>query len=98
MKFDVISVQNNDFVIKSEYNEEFSLNMVFHGLKSNVRVGDVINMSANLVNAYYEEYSTHYVFGPLDSKYGRKIVTKKEVDCISITRNDKTIFLKRFFG
>ncbi|MGI5842365.1 MAG: hypothetical protein ACOX6H_03655 [Christensenellales bacterium] len=90
---------NNDYILVDfENQKKYKLNLRFYGLETAPKIGDTLGFHDELLDPNYDEFSTHYQFGPLDEVYGRKIESSKDIDCIMLLKNDKKTFLKRFFG
>ena len=75
---------------------KFLLN--FYDLAEDVKVGNLIEMSEDLLNPNYEGYSKEYFFDSLNSKYGREIKTEQDVDLIKLITDKSLIMLKRVYG
>lgn len=58
-------------------------------MEKEIKVGDYINFSAELLNPRYAGYSTSYTFGSLESKYGKDKIKLNDIDIIKIETDDK---------
>ena len=67
-------------------------------VEDGIKVGNFINISAELLNPRYAGYSTNYTFGSLESKYGKDKIKLNDIDVIKIETEDKEIYLKRLYG
>lgn len=89
---------NNYHLVNIATGENYKLKLTFYGIQNAVKIGDLISMHAELLDANYVEYSNHYYFGPLDEPSGRKITSKTHKDYIAIKTENKIIELKRLWG
>ena len=61
-------------------------------------VNEYINISAELLNKNYKEYTTSFAFGKLDNICGKEDISLNDIDVIKIEKEDKEIYLKRLYG
>ncbi len=98
---EIFKIKEIDFkrlIILDQENKEYEIWISFHGFKEEIKPGNLIKMDRNLLNEEYEGYAKVYNFGPLDSKYGRKIIDKEDEDLIKIKIGTKVFKLKRLYG
>lgn len=98
VKLEVISKENYIYILLDENRNEFSLNLQFFDIAENPSVGNYIYMSEELLNPYHLRQSLSYVFGSLDSKYGKENIALDDVDVIKIDINGSETYLKRLYG
>ena len=97
-KLVIKEVENKKYILINEKGKEYVLNLTFYDLEGELKVGDSISMHKELLDKKYYEYSKEYFFGPVNQKYGRKIIDADDVNVIAVQTQGKTIILKRFFG
>ena len=97
-KLKIINIDNNYYTLKDNEERIYRLTLIFHNTNIIPKLNDYIYLNHNLINKKYEEYSECYIFGPLDSNYGRKITNKNEQDLIKIQTDNNSIYLKRLYG
>ncbi len=96
-KLQVVKENDSDFVLKDENGKIYEFNIRFIGNYDikNVKYFYFFN---ELLDENYIEYSKKYLFGDVNSCYGRKINKKTLQDLIKIEYNNEKLFLKRFYG
>lgn len=98
-KFIVFSVVGADYVLRNTHSGKmYNIRMTFFGLERNLANGDVIYLHKELFDESYEEFSSAYYFGPMNSSYGRKLTSSKDVDFCVVEMDGHQIYLKRFYG
>ena len=97
-KLTIKEVDNNIYRLEDSDNKKYKIILEFQNIEELPTIGDTIYISEELLNKNYEEYSTFYTFGPLDSIYGRSIDDEKNPDLIRVDINNKSIYLKRLYG
>ena len=97
-KLIIIKKDNFLYTLKDKNNKEYIFNLEFQDIDIILNSNDNIYFSENLLNKNYNEYSTTYTFGPLDSTYGRNIDNENNPDIIRVDTKEKTIYLKRLYG
>ena len=97
-KLKIIKKDNYIYTLEDKENNQYTLNIEFQDIDTIPSINNYIYMSEELLDKNYEEYSTMYTFGPLDSSYGRKIKDENNPDIIRIDIQDKSIYLKRLYG
>lgn len=93
-------VDKKDYIYKFKDNKDniYTLNLEILDLEKEIKVGDYVSFSAELLNPRYVGYSTNYTFGSLENKYGRDKIKLNDIDIIKIETEDKEIYLKRLYG
>lgn len=61
-------------------------------------INDYINISAELLNPRYKEYTTFFTFAKLDNICGKPNISLNDIDIIIIEKKNKKIMLKRLYG
>lgn len=97
-KLEITKVDNYEYYLKDKNNNEYNFNIEFQSIDIKPKIGDYIYISDELLDKNYIEYSKFYTFGPLNSKYGRKIIDENSPDVIKIETNNNSIYLKRLYG
>ncbi|MBP3502364.1 MAG: hypothetical protein J6K42_02660 [Clostridia bacterium] len=98
IRLKIKSKKNNNYILKDEKNNIYNLNFEFFDIEKEPKENDYINISAELLNPQYKEYTTYFSFGSIENICGRKDVTLNDVDVIKIEIEDKEIYLKRLYG
>lgn len=98
VKLKIININNYNYELQNINDKKYNLNLEFFDIKDNLKVGDYIYMSAELLNPEYAGYSTNYTFGDLKNKYGRKNLSTGDIDVIRIEKGKEKILLKRLYG
>lgn len=89
---------NDDYVLKDEKGNSYNLNFEFFDIEEKPKENDYINISAELLNPRYREYTTYLTFGDMDNICGKKNLNLNDIDVIKIEMEDKEIYLKRLYG
>ena len=76
VKLEITKIDGYIYQLLDQNKNKHSLNLEFIGIKEDIKVGDFINISDELLNQEYSGYSTNYTFGELKSKYGKNISGK----------------------
>ena len=90
--------KNHNYLLEDEKNNCYKLNLEFFDIKAVPKIGDYINISAELLNPVYKEYTTYFSFGNLENICGRKNVSLSDNDVIKVEIDGKEIYLKRLYG
>ena len=99
VKLEVVNINKWQYTLKdTDTKQEIMKTLTFYGLKKPLKVGDQIIMHKELLDPAYYEYSTEYIFGPIDEVYGRKVTSIADIDAIGIKQGKDIITLKRFYG
>ena len=96
-KLQVVEENNSDYLLKDEDGNLYKFNIRFIG-NYDIKNVKYFYFSNELLDENYVEYSKKYVFGDINSSYGRKINQKTLQDLIKIEYNNEELFLKRFYG
>ena len=99
IKLKIIDVLD-DYIynLKDERGNNYNLNIEFLDIEQSPQIGDYIYMSLELLNQYYDGYSTNYTFGDLKNRYGKDNILLTDIDVIKIVTNNLEIYLKRLYG
>ena len=87
-------IDKYQYELKDIDNRIYHFNIEFYNLEKEVKVGDSIYMSENILK---EEYSV-LSFDTLDSNYGKNINTEEDEDLIVLLVDNEKIYLKRVYG
>ena len=98
VKLRIESINKYKYELVDDNGEEYSLNIDLIDTEENLSLGDFIYIDKNLLDKKYEGYCQNYIFGNLDSKYGRANLEYGDIDVIKIEKEDKEILLKRLYG
>lgn len=98
VRLKIESKESNDYILKDEKGNIYKMNFEFFDIEETPKANDYINISAELLNSKYKEYTTYLTFGNMDNICGRKDATMSDIDVIKIEMEDKEIYLKRLYG
>ena len=98
IRLEIVGRDDYLFKLKDDMDKLYTVDLEFLDVEDDIKVGDFINISAELLNPRYAGYSTNYTFGSLESKYGKDKVQINDVDVIKLETEDKEIYLKRLYG
>lgn len=94
IKLKIDKINNFTYHLKDYNNKEYKFNLEFLDIEETPQIDDLIIINKDLL----KENKHLLSFGPLDSKYGRKIESNKDKDIIILIINNKEIPLKRLYG
>lgn len=98
VKLRIVNKNNYEYELKDEEQKNYNINIEFLGVEIEPKIDDYIYISAELLNTRYSGYSTNYVFGELDNKYGKENINLADIDVIRVVTTQKEIYLKRLYG
>ncbi len=79
--------------LEDEKGSIYILNMEFQNIEEDILVKDIVYLDSELL-----ESKTPLTFGPIESIYGRDIKEDNMEEVIIIEKEDKKIYLKRYYG
>lgn len=92
-------INKNNYIYELKYDDKrYSMNLEFLDMEENLKEGDYIFFSEELLDSKYEGYSTSYTFGNLENKYGKNNISVDDIDVIKVLVAEKEIYLKRLYG
>jgi len=97
IKLQIINRNNYLYELKDN-DKRYSMNLEFLDIDENLKEGDYIFFSRELLDPKYEGYSTSYTFGNLENKYGKSNISIEDIYLIKIVIDEKEIYLKRLYG
>lgn len=98
IRLKIEGIENNNYKLKDIEGNNYDINFEFYDTDKFPKVNDYINISAELLNTNYKEYSRYLVFGRMDNICGRKDISLGDIDVIKVEVGDKEIYLKRLYG
>ena len=98
LRLKVENINNFEYELTDENREEYNINIELIDVEDSIDIGDYIHIEEILLNPEYEGYSSNYLFGYLDNKYGRENLAFGNIDIIKIEKEDEEILLKRLYG
>lgn len=100
VKLKIIEKNKEKYKLIDNDEKIYELVLQFFDIKDNEMpdINDYINISAELLNQRYQEYTTFFTFGKLDNKCGKFNISLNDIDIIRIEKNSKEIILKRLYG
>ena len=90
--------EKNKYLLKDENNNSYILNLQFFDIEKEPKRNDYINISAELLNKQYREYTEYLSFGSLKNFCGREKISLNDIYVIKIEIEGKAIYLKRLYG
>lgn len=97
-KLKIVDKKNYEYKLEDENNNKYKLVLDFLDVKDKPKIGDYIYINEELLNSTYDGYSTRYVFGNLESKYGKENISIDDIDVIKVIIDNLEIYLKRLYG
>lgn len=98
IRLKIESKENNEYVLKDEEGNCYEMNFEFFDIEKKPKENNYINISAELLNPRYMEYTRHLTFGDMKNICGRENVKINDTDVIKVEIEDKEIYLKRLYG
>ena len=92
------SKEENNYVLKDKDGNMYNINFEFFDIDEEPQENDYINLSAELLNPRYKEYTKYLSFGKMDNICGRNEDKLQDIDIMKIERDGKEIYLKRLYG
>lgn len=97
-KLKIVDKKNYEYKLEDENNNKYKLVLDFLDVKDKPKIGDYIYINEELLNSRYDGYSTRYVFGNLENKYGKENISIDDIDVIKVIIDNLEIYLKRLYG
>ena len=97
-KLKIVDKKKYEYNLEDENNNKYNLVLDFLDIKDKPKIGDYIYINEKLLNPRYDGYSTRYVFGNLENKYGKENICIDDIDVIKVVMDDLEIYLKRLYG
>lgn len=91
-KLKVVSINNYNYSLKDEQENNYDIIIEFYDLKEPPKVGEYIYISNRLLN------EKMLYFGPIGSKYGRNITDENDEDILVLLKENERIYLQRYYG
>ena len=98
IKLKIVNKDSYNYDLKDEDEYNYNLNLDFWDIKEKPKIGDYIYINKELLNSKYDGYSISYVFGSLQSKYGKENILLDDIDVIKVVINKTEAYLKRLYG
>lgn len=98
VKLEIINKKEGLYYLKDSKNNNYEFSMEFYDIDESPKIGDYLELSAELLNPRYAGYSTLYVFGNLENPCGRNTINMNNIDIIKLIVENKEIILKRLYG
>ena len=95
IKLIIENIDGYNYILKDTNNKSYNINIEFYDIDVLPKVGDIIYINNKLLNKINNNIVS---FGKLDGIYGRKITDENDEDIISLSIQDKIIYLKRYYG
>ncbi len=88
-KVQILEINNYDYLVRTEDNKKYNLNMEFYSLNIILKEKDYIYISQKILDE-----KNFYSFGPLNPNN----INVDEDDIIKIISDDKEIYFQRYYG
>ena len=98
VKLEIINKKEGLYYLKDSKNNNYELSMEFYDIDESPKIGDYLELSAELLNPMYAGYSVLYTFGNLKNPCGRNTTNMNNIDIIKLIMKNKEIILKRLYG
>ena len=98
VRLKILNINNYEYHLVDDRNNNYILDLDFFDIDDNLKVGDYLCISAELLNPKYAGYSASYTFGSLENKYGKESISLTDLDVIKLETSNKEIYLKRLYG
>ena len=95
IKLIIENIDGYNYILKDTNNKSYNINIEFYDIDVLPKVGDIIYINNKLLNKINNNVVS---FGKLDGIYGRTITDENDEDIISLSIQDKIIYLKRYYG
>ncbi len=95
IKLIIENIDGYNYILKDSNNKSYNINIEFYDVDVLPKVGDIIYINNKLLNKINNNVVS---FGKLDGIYGRTITDENDEDIISLSIQDKIIYLKRYYG
>ena len=98
IKLEIINKKEGLYYLKDSKNNNYEFSMEFYDIDESPKIGDYLELSAELLNPMYAGYSVLYTFGNLKNPCGRNTTNMNNIDIIKLIMKNKEIILKRLYG
>ena len=98
MTFKITSIKNDNYTLINQQGQQYFFTLKFLNVEAKVKVGDYVVFKDELLDSNYREFSSSYIFGNLESPFGRKATSKDDIDVIELIQGKNKIYLKRLYG
>ena len=98
VKLEIINKKEDLQYLKDSKNNNYEFSMEFYDIDESPKIGDYLELSAELLNPMYAGYSVLYTFGNLKNPCGRNTTNMNNIDIIKLIMKNKEIILKRLYG
>ena len=98
VKLEIINKKESLYYLKDSKNNNYEFSMEFYDIDASPKIGDYLELSAELLNSRYAGYSVLYTFGNLKNPCGRNTTNMNNIDIIKLIMKNKEIILKRLYG
>ena len=98
VKLEIINKKEGLYYLKDSKNNNYEFSMEFYDIDESPKIGDYLELSAELLNQMYAGYSVLYTFGNLKNPCGRNTTNMNNIDIIKLIMKNKEIILKRLYG
>ena len=97
-KLKIVEVDDNKFFMKDLDGNNVVLFLNFVDFDVHLTKNNYIYISEKLLDKNYIDYNYKYYFGPIGSKYGRKIENADNPDILIVEVHNERFYLQRYYG
>ena len=87
IKLNIINITGNNYLLEDINKRKYNVYMTFENIKENIEINDCIYLNENIINE-----KNIYTFGPILNG------NIDNVDLLCIEKNNKKIYLQRYYG
>ena len=98
IKLKIVEKSKYVYKLEDEEKREYMINIEFLDIEVPPKNGDLLFINKELLNPKHDAYSTSFIFGNLDNKYGKENILIDDIDVIKVVKDEKEIYLKRLYG
>ena len=91
VKLEIINKKEGLYYLKDSKNNNYEFSMEFYDIDESPKIGDYLELSAELLNPRYAGYN-------LKNPCGRNTTNMNNIDIIKLIMKNKEIILKRLYG
>ncbi len=88
------NIEKNNYLLRDKDNNVYKFHILFYDIEKKPKVGDSLFLHKKLITSPNHSLN----FGPLNSKYGKNILSIEDPDFIILTIDKDNLYLKRFYG
>ena len=94
MKLIIENIEKNNYLLRDKDNNIYKFHRLFYDIEKKPKVGDSLFLHDKLIKSPNHSFN----FGPLNSKYGKNILSIEDPDFIILLIDQENLYLKRLYG